>query len=147
MKTELIKIVSDNWGWSGLKPIRVIDINKFGNLILQHNDYSIWRIIPEELKCSKISNTLQEFEILKTKRDFQIDWEMRNLVELAETNLGDLEPVEIYCLMIPAVLGGKYDFDNMSKISLFEAIAFSGELSFKIKDLPDGTKLKLTFKK
>jgi len=48
-----------------------------------------------------------------------------------------------YCLKIPSVLGGAYAIHNIGTIYRAELIAASGHIAEQIKDLPDGSKLRL----
>lgn len=75
--------------------------------------------------------------------DFILDWEMENLVELAKSEVGELDDFDKYCLKIPAVISSNYSKENIGKISFQELIAVSGNLVFQIKDLVDGQKIEL----
>lgn len=71
---------------------------------------------------------------------------MRNLVEIAKSQVGNLGENQKYCLKIPAVISGEYGKSNLGKISFRELISFSGNLGFQIKDVKDGEKIKLTIR-
>ena len=43
------------------------------------------------------------------------------------------------------MLGGSYAADNMGTISRSELISFSGDLAEQIRDVPDGSHIKLKF--
>jgi len=138
---ELIEIVKDAWGFTGLIPVRVIDVNAFGNLLVEDADGRTWRICPEELSCKIAATTPQEIEKIRSSDD----WSMGRLVDLATAAHG--RPVEgrCFCLKIPAVLGGKYDVSNIGTVTIAELIAFSGDLASQIKDLPDGAPITFKF--
>lgn len=74
--------------------------------------------------------------------DFMEEWEMYELTVAAGKVVGDLDRGEKYCLKLPIVLGGLYDSENFGKLSHEKLIAFSGEMAFRIKDLPDGEKFR-----
>jgi hypothetical protein len=74
-----------------------------------------------------------------------LDWEMARLVEQARQKLGPLAAGRCYCLKVPAVLGGSYAADNMGTISRSELISFSGDLAEQIRDVPDGSHIKIKF--
>jgi hypothetical protein len=44
---------------------------------------------------------------------------------------------------IPFILGGQYTFDNLYAGSPLEGMTFKGDLAMQIRDLPDGTKIRL----
>ncbi|WP_290697812.1 T6SS immunity protein Tdi1 domain-containing protein [Lacinutrix sp.] len=90
-----------------------------------------------------ISNNLTEYEILKRDKGFVEDWEMKTLVSFSKDYLGELKENEKFCLKLAGVLGGRYEAENLGKISFIELISFSGNLARQIKDLPDGAKFEL----
>ena len=108
------------------------------------NEY--WRICPEEISCEKIAQSESEFNRLSADSEFIEDWEMKNLVDIAKTELGELAEYQKYCLKMPAMVGGEYEKSNIGKISFTELISFSGDLGFQIKDLKPGQKIKLKIK-
>lgn len=140
---EIIKNINDSWSWTGLSASQILQINNFGNIIIKDKNGQIWRICPEDLSCTIIAKNSVEFEILKDTEEFIIDWEMKNLIEMAYSKLGPLSTDRKYCLKIPSILGGTYTYDNFGKIKFLVLISASGSLALQIKDLPDGSKVKL----
>lgn len=140
---EIIKHINDSWSWTGLSATHIIQINDFGNLIIEDKNAQIWRICPEDLSCTIIAENIAEFEILKNTEEFIIDWEMNNLIEIANSKLGALSTDRKYCLKIPSILGGTYTYDNIGTVKFLELISASGSLALQIKDLPDGSEVKL----
>jgi hypothetical protein len=138
--------INKAWNWKGFNATEIIRTNDFGNVIFKTDKSEYWRICPEETSCEKIAESESEFDRLLTDSEFIEDWEMTNLVEFAKSELGVLEENQKYCLKMPAVIGGKYEKDNLGKISFTELISFSGNLGFQIKDLKDGQKIKLNIK-
>jgi hypothetical protein len=141
----MIDIINKFWYWTGVNAKEIINTNEFGNIIFKSDRNEFWRICPEELSCSLIAKTLDEYERITQGSDFTTDWEMKTLVDLALCILGRLNSDEKYCLKLPAVLGGEYKANNLGKITFKEQIEFAGELGKKIKDLPDGTKINFKF--
>jgi len=68
---------------------------------------------------------------------------MSGLVEQAAAKLGPLTEGRKYCLKIPGPLGGEYGGENLATVPLVQLIGVSGYLAKQIKDLPDGTPIKL----
>jgi len=117
--------------------------NSFGNLIVRATDGAYWRICPEELSCKKIADNAEQFAALSATDEFRTDWEMARLVEQARQTLGPLAAGRCYCLKLPAVLGGSYAADSMGTISRRELVSFSGDIAEQLKDVPDGSHIKL----
>jgi hypothetical protein len=140
---DLIEIVRESWSFTGLDPVRIVEANAFGNVIVEAADGRYWRICPEELSCEPIASSAEEFEELRPSAEFELDWQMARLVDVAESQLELPSEERCYCLKVPAVLGGAYAEDNLAMITRAELLASSGVIASQIKDLPNGTKVRL----
>ncbi|MEJ1096409.1 MULTISPECIES: T6SS immunity protein Tdi1 domain-containing protein [unclassified Pseudoxanthomonas] len=140
---ELIAIVEDAWGWTGLKPDQIVGDNEFGNLMIKDKAGNYWRLCPEDLYCKIIASSRAELDQLSHDQAFLQDWYMEELVQQARERLGALPPGFKYCFKIPGTLGGEYGGDNLASIPLRELISASGHIALQIKDLPDGAKITL----
>jgi hypothetical protein len=143
---DLLDTIRTAWGFTGLVPRHVLDINAFGHLLVEDEQRAVWRISPEMLSCERIATSPTEFGEMLGSPGFKRDWEMERLVDIATSALGTPPEGRCFCLKIPAVLGGPYERDNIGTISLAELISFAGDLGSQIKDLPDGTKVRLVAK-
>ncbi|MBU0486774.1 MAG: DUF1851 domain-containing protein [Bacteroidetes bacterium] len=101
----IIEAINRGWGWLNVNAVELIDENEFGNLIFRCMNGAYWRILPENPECIKIADNQKEFEKLKSDKDFQLDWQMENLVTVAKQKFGNLGQGRKYCLKIPAFLG------------------------------------------
>lgn len=142
----MLDTIKESWAWHDVDPVEIVSTNEFGNVIVRSTGGDYWRICPEELSCDLIASTEEEFEVLQKDPEFRQSWEMDLLVEKAFMTLGLTTPDRCYCLKIPAVLGGAYDESNFGTISRQELISSAGDLAQKIKDLPDGSKVRLVIK-
>ncbi|WP_133156401.1 T6SS immunity protein Tdi1 domain-containing protein [Hydrogenophaga pseudoflava] len=141
---ELIAIVKEAWGWTGLEPSQIVGDNDFGNLMVKDQNERYWRICPEDLYCKIVARSREELDRLSQDQEFLRDWHMSDLVQQARQSLGPLRPGFKYCLKIPGVLGGEYGGDNLATISLSGLISASGDIAQQIEDLPDGAQVKLS---
>jgi hypothetical protein len=141
---ELIAIVEDAWGWTGLKPDQIVGGNDFGNLIIKDQSGRYWRLCPENLYCKVIASSRAELDQLSQDQEFLHDWYMSELVQQARERLGPLRPGFKYCLKIPGTLGGEYGGDNLATISLGGLVSASGDIAQQIEELPDGAQVKLS---
>jgi hypothetical protein len=131
------------WGWTGVGPVEIIDVNLFGNFIIADSEGVCWRIIPEELTQERIAENREALSSKFEDQNFLRDWKMDQLAEIARSALGTPKTNECFCLKIPATLGGKYNRENLGRIAISELIRASGELARQIDDLPDGTPIEL----
>jgi hypothetical protein len=140
---ELIAIVEEAWGWTGLKPDQIVGDNDFGNLMIKDQSGLYWRLCPEDLYCKVVANSRSELDQLSQDQEFLHDWHMAELVQQARERLGPLRPGFKYCLKIPGALGGEYGGDNLATISLDGLVSVSGDIAQQIEKLPDGAQVKL----
>jgi hypothetical protein len=136
---DLLDIVRTEWSFTGLEPVRVLDSNEFGNLLVEGADGRIWRICPEELSCEAVAPSHDGLADVRASED----WKMGALVERATASMGPPGEGRCFCLKVPGVLGGEYELHNMGTIEVGELIAFAGDLAAQLKDVPDGTQIKL----
>jgi hypothetical protein len=141
VEMELIEHIERAWSWTGIKPVKVVGENDFGNLMVRDQQGQYWRICPEDLYCKPIAKDRAALDALIQDDEFQEDWAMAALVEEAQAKVGPLGSNRKYCLKIPGLLGGEYGGSNLASISLVELIAVSGDIAFQIKDLPDGAQV------
>jgi Domain of unknown function (DUF1851) len=113
-------------------------------VIVRAIDGQFWRICPEDLYCKVIAKDPAEYERLRETEEFRRDWQMSALVAMAAEKLGQVPPERCYCMKIPGVLGGGYAADNLGTIDRAELVSFAGDFAERIKDLPDGARVKLT---
>ncbi|MFN0023371.1 MAG: T6SS immunity protein Tdi1 domain-containing protein [Parvularculaceae bacterium] len=140
---SLIAIIERAWGWAGIAPKVVLERNAFGNLLVLDQLGQYWRICPEDLSCAVIAKSEEDCLALRASADFQIDWNMVRLREIAESSVGKISHDRAYCLKIPSVLGGAYERENLGEMSVAELISLSGDLAHQISELPDGDTVRL----
>lgn len=143
VRMELIAIVAEAWGWTGLEPEEIVGENDFGNLMIRDQSGRYWRLCPEDLYCKVVADSRAALDALSQDQEFLHDWYMTELVQQARERLGPLAPGFKYCLRIPGTLGGEYGGDNLATISLVGLVSASGDIARQIEGLPDGAQVKL----
>jgi len=142
---ELVEHIERAWGWTGIKPVKVVQENEFGNLMIRDQQGRYWRLCPEDLYCQVVAQDGAALDSLIQDHEFQQDWNMHSLVAEAQAKVGPLGPGRKYCLKVPGLLGGEYGGDNLASISLVELVNASGSIALQIKDLPDGSQVRFRF--
>jgi hypothetical protein len=143
----LLDAIAEGWSWKIGSPVELIATNAFGNVIVRTADQSYFRIMPEEWSCELIARSAAELATKQNDHEFAHDWAMTRVVSLAEAAHGPLADGEVYYLVIPGVLGGKYSEDNIRKISLREVLSYSGSMARQIEDLPPGADVQIVVQK
>ena len=142
---EVISDIREAWGWLGVVPTKLVDSNKFGDIIFNDAEARYWRLCPEELVCSQIADSAHAYSSLRQEAEFSRDWTMEDLVSAAESLYGVQPPGRCFCLKLPGPLGGHYRIENIGTITRSELVRFSGEVAKQIKDLPDGAQIQFRF--
>lgn len=143
MENKILTAIKLSWAWVGIRPRKLHWINKFGNIILQDESGCYWLLRPEELSCEIIARSEEKIAKLWKDADFILDWEMGALAEIAEEKFGENDTDRCFYFVTPPVLGGSYHAENIQSLPLLELIAFSGDMAEQIKDLPDGSQIKI----
>ena len=140
---DVIREIKQSWGWAGIRPMKVVGENDFGNLIIEDIEGKYWRLCPEEVYCRVIAKDRTELDIASNEPEFLEDWYMLPLVEAAREAIGALQEGYKYCLVIPGILGGAYDVSNIKTAPLVEIVGLSGDIGRQIMALPDGATVKM----
>ncbi|MDC7685258.1 DUF1851 domain-containing protein [Asticcacaulis sp. BYS171W] len=135
--------IQSEWGWVGFDIDRVLMLNAFGNVLFLSQDGQYWRICPEDLGCEIVATTEAEYQALLADEEFQLDWEMEKLVEVAVDTWGALPEGYSYCFKIWSPLGGEYAPDNIGMAPTAQVIGAAGNVALQIKDLPDGAEIQV----
>lgn len=140
---SVLDVLRANWSWALSEATRVLAQNRFGNVLAELGDGSIWRVCPEDLMALKVAGSEAEIAALWADQEFQADWTVDAWIEVAESTLGPLENGQCYGFKIWPVLGGTYEVENMAVKSILEWLAVSGDAGRQIKDLPPGAQIRL----
>ena len=143
VKKSIVDQLNEHWSWTGIEASEVVGQNQFGNLLVLDKSGKYWRITPEQLRCEVVAATSKEFAEIIIDDEFQLDWEMAAIVEIARQKCGPLKSGWVYYLVIPDLFGGLYEADNIRTAPLDELIYISGTWALEIKDLPEGGQVKL----
>lgn len=123
---DALQIIKQYWGFTGIRPVAIIERNQFGNLIVQDNSSRFWRICPEELTCEVIATNPKQMKQLWEDTEFKQDWDMTGFAVLAYNALGMVDDEQCYHFIVPPALGGKYEVANIGLTTITELIINSG---------------------
>ncbi|WP_229827183.1 T6SS immunity protein Tdi1 domain-containing protein [Undibacterium macrobrachii] len=141
--SQLIQEILVAWGWIGIRPASIVGENPFGNLIIEDDLGTYWRLCPEDCYCKIVADSKEQFDQLSVDQSFLEDWYMESLVASAEEKFGPLLDGKKYHFKIPSILGGEYAQNNFTVLDQIEQIRFSGDIARQIHDLPDGAQIEL----
>lgn len=130
---DILESVIQYWGWTGIKPVKVIAENEFGNIIMQDESEQFWRLCPEDLYCDVIADDKDDYNDLVKDEEFNQDWFMDVIVHKATEKHGALQDGFKFHLLEPGALGGKYAVFNIKPVEFIQQIKFSGELAQQLE--------------
>lgn len=139
----VLDVLRRSWAWALSEPMRVLDQNRFGNILVELVGGTIWRVCPEDLTVSKVADSSAQLAGLWADDEFKVDWLVESWVEIAQSTLGPLAEGQCYGFKRWPVLGGTYDVENMAIKSLCEWLDVSGDVARQAKDLPPGTAFRI----
>jgi hypothetical protein len=131
--------------WRRLCPSKttLLARNVFGDLFLQDETGTIYRLNTDGGSLSKVADSATEFLQMAQTQEKRQEWFMENDAR-AYAKKG-FAPNSLQCIgfAIPAVFaeGGRHTKPYL--IDIYEHLAFLGDLHQQMKDMPDGTKVRL----
>lgn len=118
-------------------------VNRFGDLIVVLEDGSVHYMDFSVNELRQIADTQDDFCIRIDQGDNADEWLMIPVVDACVSVGMRLKPNQCYSFKIPAVLGGKYEIENIAPLDIEVNYSFLADIHRQIKDLPDGTKINL----
>ena len=135
----------DEWRWLVGDDKRVFAVSLSGDVFIEDKDGVVFWLDCGCARLAKIADARQEFYHLTTDPANAETWFMVDHIHSLELSGNILGPGQCYGFKIPPILGGRYDSANRTAIDLKEHISFLGSLYGKVRELPDGTNIRLSF--
>jgi hypothetical protein len=133
----------ENWTEQLPSKFTIWLVNTFGDLFIVLEDGSVHHFATDTGQLEKLAGSRGQFADLIDKGDNVNDWLMILLVDKLISSGQRLELDKCYGYKILPLLGGSYTIDNVAIMSVEEYYPFLGYVYQKLKDLPDGTKIRL----
>lgn len=142
-KVDLTKILR-NWTWlTGDKS--VVALTKAGDAILKDTDNGLYFLDIGAGEMQFISKDYLDFLDEKLRENKIDELLLPKLVDLLEYKNIKLKTMQVYSYTMLPILGGMYDEKNMFPLNLYEHYDLCGEIHYQLKDLQEGTIVKITF--
>jgi hypothetical protein len=119
-------------------------MNRFGDLFLRLDDGSIWRLDLAQGSFERLADDRNDFCEKIDQGDVANDWLLIPLVDGLMAAGKTLGPERCYGFVIPPVVGGTYTVENIQPLPVVEVYCWTGEFHEKIRNLPDGTRIRLS---
>ena len=139
---DLNKVLSE-WHWLTGHDKKIVALTKSGDMLLNGDNDDFYFLDLGNGDLSVIEGKYQNFLSSELPSEIIDEILFTSVVdELVSSGL-ILKPNQVYSYTTLPILGGKYDSQNMYPLDLYEHYTLTGEIHFKLKDLPDGTNVKI----
>lgn len=129
--------------WSDILPTtcRVIAANLFADIFVADGDGAVHMLEVSLTSIARITASEEEFR--RRCVDDEEGWLLRPLVDRCRSAGMKPKATQCYAFTQLPVLQGKYEVENIWLCSWNEWIDFTASIYAQIKDVPDGTKVRL----
>ncbi len=133
----------ESWKWLDIDIKEVLFISKMGDMFVEGNNGMVYWLATDIGTLNMVANSRKEFEALLKDEDNINNWFLPSLIERLIVAGKVLGRDQVYSFKKIPVIGGEYSVDNLEPIDLNVHFALTGQICEQIKDLPDGTSVKI----
>jgi hypothetical protein len=132
-------------GWGSVLPASCTLwlVNRFGDLFIVLDDGSVHMLDMGSGQLNRVADSRDQFAELLDVGENANNWLMIPLVDQLVAAGVVFAPDRCYGFKIPPVLGGSYDLENVAACNLAVYFSMLADIQRQIKDVPDGTPVKL----
>lgn len=139
--------VLSSWKWRIPNIRSVVLVSCLGDVFYVGDDGGIYWLQTDCGDLTRIADDLAQFEQFLHDEEKVDDWFLPGLIEKLVQAGKVLAPNQVYSYQQLPVIGGTYSVENIVPTDIDVHFTFSGQLCEQIKDLPDGTKVRVNYKK
>jgi hypothetical protein len=132
------------WKWLVHGHFRLLAVNAFGDLFLEDINGDVHRLDVTSAKVSAIAASAKQFAEAANEPEKRRDWLLEGLAEQAAGR--GCRPGKGQCVgyKVPVVFKESAAApNNLYVADLYEFVAFMGDVHKQMKDVPDGSKIRL----
>lgn len=138
-----LKRITESWDWLIGNDKTPILVSSIGDIFLEDRKGKCYWLNVGEGIIEKVAEDKTEFKEKLNNNEIVSEWFLVELVaELKKEGL-ELTEKKLYGYKKLPVLGGEYEPENFELTDIEVHFELSGQIHKQIKDLPDGTKVKI----
>ena len=137
--------VLEPWDWLLPPEFTVWLVNRFGDLFVVLDDDSVHMLDVGGGTFEQVASSRDSFCDLLAIDDNANQWLMIPLIDKLVASGKILGPGSCYGYLQSPVLGGDYTIENTIVIPIHEQYGLNATIHEQIKDVPDGTRVKIDF--
>lgn len=140
---EALAALYEAWSWFLPQPFQPVMASTLGDIFFQQGSEAVFWLNTGTAEITQVAESRTHFmELLKGEE--YVSWFMPNLIEQLKDAGKNLEPDYCYTYVIlPIFKEGKYEISNLNPVPAKEHFGITGTIHQQIKDLPDGTHVKV----
>ena len=131
------------WQWLLMNQKSVILVSSIGDIFLLGTDDSVYWLQTDGGILTKVADNVTQFESFLSEKDKIDNWFLPLLIDKLINAGKTLKESEVYSFKIMCILGGDYSVENIEPTDISVHFALTGQISYQISDLPDGTKVNI----
>ncbi|MEO3404243.1 T6SS immunity protein Tdi1 domain-containing protein [Mucilaginibacter sp. CAU 1740] len=145
IKTTGIKVDSllETWKWLVDDFAEVLVISKLGDVFFTSRQGQVYWLATDTFTLTQIAADKADFNSLLNDAENVDNWFLPQLLQQLEQAGIFLNDNQVYNFKKMPVMGGEYSADNIEPIDIEVHFHLTGQIGKQIKDLPNGTKIKL----
>lgn len=132
-----------DWSWLLPPAFTIWMVTRFADVILIREDGSVSLLDVGAGTLEQLAANKEDFCRKVEEGDNADNWFLMSLVERCVSAGMTLSPGQCYGFKVAPIFEGPYTVDNTSVADLSVNLSFLSQIHQQIKDLPDGTKIKL----
>lgn len=134
------------WQWAIEDMVAITLISSLGDIFFIGKDNCVHWLQCDCGTLTMVANDIQHFKELLQDDEYIDNWFLPNLVKKLIEAGKVLKENQVYSYTIIPAIGGAYSLDNIEPTDISVHFALSGQICQQIKDLPDGTSVKIVLK-
>jgi hypothetical protein len=133
-----------DWHWILPPEFEVWIVTRFADIVIVQDDGSVWLLDTGGGSYKRIADSREHFGDLADDPDTFGNWFMASAVDEMVAAGQLLDRTQCYSFKLPPGLGGDYAISNYMVTGIHVHLSLHGQIYFRTKDLPDGTKVTFT---
>ena len=139
--------ILEDWRWMIGEDMNPVMVTSIGDVFLQSELGNIFWLDVGGGELTKVADSFDEFRSKLNDDEIANEWFMFNLVSQIKESGLELEDGKLFGYKKLPVIGGEYHSDNFELTDISIHFSLAGQIHRQIRDLPDGTKVNIKFKK
>ena len=134
------------WQWRVTEMKAICTMSCFGDLFLIGEDDGVHWLQTDTGDLTQVSETFEQFKGYLCDEEKIDNWFLPLFVEKLVAAGKTLKENEVYSYLTLPVIGGEYSIENIKPTDMSVHFAYTGQICEQIRDLPEGTKVRIRIK-